>query len=653
VTLPAIVTDDVLDPTRRAVVPGPIAPGARVVVTFADAGFGLGCDEDVALLVDGRVADAARAPDTFEATATRGRLPDGSGPFANTAATPGAPNQPWGAQSAELFDVDGGRVRLELSVPPASEDSLRYDGFTYVEGELVVVTPAGATPSVTVGLRKKGRVGSFRDYSGKMAWKIDMNRFVDGQTLLGLSKVNLNNLVQDPSALHEWMAYRVFATQGVPTPRVNWVDLVVNGEGWGPYLMIESTDDEFVSTRAGVTPMAVFEGEYGEDLFTDYAPHFDHDAGPESARATLVTLIDTLNGAADADVREALDPILDWREVLAEIATEIVIGHWDGYGPTRNNYYLVLGDDGRWRLVPWGVDQTFDYPWPLFEGQGLILQRCLGDVDCRVLWEDALLSVADGADALLAGGLAAETREHAAALAVRFADDPRREWDPANIPFLADNALAFLERRVVEVRDALRCLRDPDADIDGDGYKCGFDCAEDDPTTHRNAVEICGDFIDQNCNGRTDDGPECPDCVLDDRAGQPAWFCRKDRTYFDAEAQCASLGARLIVIDDIDEALSLHAVARSYFGDRQWWVGFDDRVDEGRFVWADGRSWTAATTDVFALWAGGEPNDAGGNEDCAHVWGFEASWNDIPCDVGMSSVCEPVPVVDPPPTTLP
>jgi hypothetical protein len=513
---------------------------------------------------------------------------------------------------------------------------------------MVVVTPAGATPAVTVGLRKKGRVGSFRDYSQKMAWKIDIDRFIDGQRVLGIAKVNLNNLVQDPSALHEWLAYRVFATQGVPTPRVNWVDLVVNGESWGPYLMIESTDDDAVATRAGVTPVAVFEGEYGEDLFSGNAPTFDLDAGPESARAALVALIDTLNGAADDHVRESLEPMLDWREVLAEMATEIVIGHWDGYGPTRNNYFLLLGDDGRWRLVPWGVDQTFDYPWPLFEGQGLILQRCLADPDCRVLWEDALRAVADGAQSLLDAGLADETRRHAAALVSRFALDPRREWDPNNIPFFADSALAFLQRRVAEVRDTIGCLRDPAADIDGDGYQCGFDCVEGDATIHQNAVDTCGDGIDQDCNGRIDDGIDCPDCVLDERAGRPAWFCRNPRNYFEAATHCSLLGARLIAIHDIDELQAFYDVARGYFGDGQWWLGFDDIASEGTFAWVDGRSWTFETVDMFSFWAGGEPNDAGGNEDCAHVWGVSPEWNDIPCDFAMATVCEPLAAVDPP-----
>ena len=38
----------------------------------------------------------------------------------------------------------------------------------------------------------------------------------------------------------------------------------------------------------------------------------------------------------------------------------------------------------------------------------------------------------------------------------------------------------------------------------------------------------------------------------------------------------------------------------------------------------------------------GEPNDAGGNEDCAHFWGAGGLWNDIPCGFELGFLCEEV-----------
>ena len=56
---------------------------------------------------------------------------------------------------------------------------------------------------------------------------------------------------------------------------------------------------------------------------------------------------------------------------------------------------------------------------------------------------------------------------------------------------------------------------DPSApvdDCDEDGFVPGDgDCDDEDPTVHEGAREICGDDIDNNCNGDVDD-----DCDLRD-----------------------------------------------------------------------------------------------------------------------------------------
>jgi gliding motility-associated-like protein len=55
------------------------------------------------------------------------------------------------------------------------------------------------------------------------------------------------------------------------------------------------------------------------------------------------------------------------------------------------------------------------------------------------------------------------------------------------------------------------------------------------------------------------------------------------------------------------------------------WIGFNDEAQEGTFGWYD------QSTVSFTNWNTGEPNDAGGNEDCTQIYpdGF---WNDLPCN---------------------
>jgi hypothetical protein len=305
---------------------------------------------------------------------------------------------------------------------------------------------------------------------------------------------------------------------------------------------------------------------------------------------------------------------------------------------------LHLGQDGRWSLLPWGVDQTFDYPWPLYDGQGLIFQRCLNDAGCRRRYEDTMLALIDTVSARRAAGFDDDVRQLAARNVERFATDPRREWDHTNIPGYAESALAFLDARIASVGDALACTRDDNADVDGDGFSCSLDCNEGDPAVFFGAEEICGNDVDEDCSGRFDDDPACPDCLSDNSdPARPLLLCREPRIYQDAAATCAIEGMRLVAITSLEDNEAVYARARRRLGDQAYWIGFDDLANEGTFVRSDGRDWIPGS-DLFVAWADGEPNDAGGNEDCGHVWGFISAWNDIPCDgAAFASVCEPIP----------
>merc|ERR1719219_2604602 len=63
------------------------------------------------------------------------------------------------------------------------------------------------------------------------------------------------------------------------------------------------------------------------------------------------------------------------------------------------------------------------------------------------------------------------------------------------------------------------------------------------------------------------------------------------------------------------------------------WIGLNDIAKEGTFIWNDGSALD------FKNWHKGEPNNAGGKEDCGHIW-HKNQWNDIKCDHKMNFVCE-------------
>ena len=76
-----------------------------------------------------------------------------------------------------------------------------------------------------VEVKLKGH-GSFRPLGEKAAFKV---KFAKTDRLLGLKSLTLNNMVQDPSMLHEALGYEVLRAAGVPAPRTGFAYVRVNG----------------------------------------------------------------------------------------------------------------------------------------------------------------------------------------------------------------------------------------------------------------------------------------------------------------------------------------------------------------------------------------------------------------------------------------
>ena len=60
----------------------------------------------------------------------------------------------------------------------------------------------------------------------------------------------------------------------------------------------------------------------------------------------------------------------------------------------------------------------------------------------------------------------------------------------------------------------------------------------------------------------------------------------------------------------------------------------NDKSEEGNYVWSDG------STVVYTNWNGREPNNWGGNEDCACMKGNGGQWNDLNCHNHLRFVCK-------------
>lgn len=116
------------------------------------------------------------------------------------------------------------------------------------------------------------------------------------------------------------------------------------------------------------------------------------------------------------------------------------------------------------------------------------------------------------------------------------------------------------------------------------------------------------------------------------------YYLLTPETWTAAEAEAEDMGGTLAIVQNAGEQEWIF----STFGDlggtaRGLWIGLHRITPGGKFVWVDG-----SPLD-YAHWYPGEPNNAGGNENCVHMrWDPAAPgmWNDLNEANLMSGVVE-------------
>jgi hypothetical protein len=388
------------------------------------------------------------------------------------------------ADDIEWMYDPGAVVEMHFGdISGAELDQLEVEPDEYVKGTFQLKgdgAPKG--PLLTdVGIRLKGGVGSSRAVkTEKSGFKVRFDEFVDDQLYFGVKRLTLNNMVQDPSMLHETLVYKLFHALGVPAPRTGYAFIRVNGEPYGVYLNIE-TYDKIALSRLFPTTQHLYEADSaGVDVRPGEADTFEVDEGPEGDLSDLEALA---TAAADTvgDWSDGVEAVADLDEMTRMWAVERYAGNWDGYagryadplpsGPFRpNNYYLHSLDDGVFTMLPWGTDQTWHVPLEFDEpAGGLLFNNCIADASCNALYEAQLEKVATAIAELELDRVAACTADLLAPW--QALENPlRAEYDSAEIAKGVANTRTFMALRPAELADFLGA--DPPAAVPDGSDPC-------------------------------------------------------------------------------------------------------------------------------------------------------------------------------------
>ncbi len=342
--------------------------------------------------------------------------------------------------------------QINLSMPPSTITGLTSPNVNsdnegaYLPATMSAVVNGKAYGPMAVGVHLKGAWGSWRDINGKSGFKVKID-FVDKNArFFGVSKLTLNNMVQDPSFLHETMAYRIFRAVGIAAPRTGFANVTVNGVNYGLHLNLETFDTELLA-RFNVKPQHIYKA--GVPSFADLAqgqePGFAVGFGKADDKADLTSLIAANGANPQTDWFTRVSQVADLKEMTLDWATELFTGHWDGYVHNRNNYYLVSDSAGRFIMLPWGTDQSFYGGVDYYDNEGLMFRQCLLSKPCLALYQQALAKVVHTTNAL---NILPMTEAVAAAISSTALADTRKEFGNDQIPGYQAGARNILQSQL-------------------------------------------------------------------------------------------------------------------------------------------------------------------------------------------------------------
>jgi spore coat protein CotH len=289
----------------------------------------------------------------------------------------------------------------------------------------------------------------------KPSFRIDFNRYVDGQDLFGLKAIVLNNSWHDPSMLHDDLSMLTFRRMGIPAPRQAHVRIYVGAarEYAGVYVISEEVSKTFLTANFGEDNGYLYEfhrqdgDNYGFQEQPDlgwYVPRFGPKTHETESIANLYipvrTLVEAVNDARQDNLEDRLGEYLDVRTFITELAVQNFMAQTDGLvgGVGMNNFYLYRFAGRRLSmLIPWDQDNSFsrmDMPPSENLGHNVLAAKIWDEPKYRDAYLARLLDIAD---LVSSGWLEQEAARQYEQIRAAVYEDPltpysRDDFDQAN-----------------------------------------------------------------------------------------------------------------------------------------------------------------------------------------------------------------------------
>ncbi|HJZ53458.1 MAG TPA: CotH kinase family protein [Gemmataceae bacterium] len=256
---------------------------------------------------------------------------------------------------------------LEFENPDWEAELQDFHG-TDVDVPATLIVDDKKYPKVGVHFRGMSSYGMV-PMGSKRSFNLALDLADPKQRLYGYKTLNLLNSHEDPSFLST-VLYSHIARQYIPTPKANFVKVVINGESWGVYPNVQQFNKEFLAENYKTTKGARWKvrGSPGSDggLYyvgenvADYKRRYEiKSEDNEKSWKDLIALCRILTKTPPEQLEEALKPILDIDGALWFLALDVALVNNDGYWVRASDYSIYQDPQGKFHIIPHDMNEAF------------------------------------------------------------------------------------------------------------------------------------------------------------------------------------------------------------------------------------------------------------------------------------------------------
>jgi spore coat protein CotH len=209
-----------------------------------------------------------------------------------------------------------------------------------------------------VGVRLKGS-GSFEPIDRKPSFRINVDEYVPDAKFYGLKDLTLNNMHDDPSMMHERLAYWVARHAGIPASRATHAMVSLNGQPPALYANVETVKSRMLGRWFKNREGALYSAT-DVDFTSAFIPLYELESKVDD-RSLLEGLARALTMPSPDQAMAAAASYLNVEAFQNYWAFTAIVAQMDGmpYSMPGDDYFVYANpDDKKLYILPWGVDET-------------------------------------------------------------------------------------------------------------------------------------------------------------------------------------------------------------------------------------------------------------------------------------------------------